>query len=144
MNESSSRSHVIVRVVVSTKNTITGVTTVGTILCAPAIQLWKKNLYLSGRLNLVDLAGSERVSQTNATGQMLKEAQAINKFVFEKECTKNSTVNSLNVHFQVVIRARKCCTGTSSKSKTHSIPELPTHQNTGGQPQWVDFLSCMH
>lgn len=64
MNESSSRSHVIVRVVVSTKNTITGVTTVG-------------------RLNLVDLAGSERVSQTNATGQMLKEAQAINKSLSE-------------------------------------------------------------
>lgn len=33
-----------------------------------------------GHLNLVDLAGSERVSQTNATGQVLKEAQAINKW----------------------------------------------------------------
>ncbi|KAK6041955.1 kinesin motor domain protein [Cooperia oncophora] len=52
LNASSSRSHVIVRVVVTTKNNITGVTTVG-------------------RLNLVDLAGSERVSQTNATGQLL-------------------------------------------------------------------------
>ncbi|KAK6036342.1 kinesin motor domain protein, partial [Cooperia oncophora] len=38
---------------------------------------------LSGRLNLVDLAGSERVSQTNATGQLLKEAQAINKSLSE-------------------------------------------------------------
>ncbi|CAD6198218.1 unnamed protein product [Caenorhabditis auriculariae] len=59
-NIESSRSHVIVRVVVSATNRITGNSTVG-------------------RLNLVDLAGSERVSQTNATGQLLKEAQAINK-----------------------------------------------------------------
>ncbi|WKX96693.1 hypothetical protein Q1695_012826 [Nippostrongylus brasiliensis] len=64
MNECSSRSHVIVRVAVSTRNKITGATTIG-------------------RLNLVDLAGSERVSQTNATGQLLKEAQAINKSLSE-------------------------------------------------------------
>ncbi|XGW08020.1 hypothetical protein V3C99_010831 [Haemonchus contortus] len=63
-NAHSSRSHVIVRVIVTSKNNITGVTTVG-------------------RLNLVDLAGSERVSQTNATGQLLKEAQAINKSLSE-------------------------------------------------------------
>ena len=38
--------------------------------------------YLScfpGRLNLIDLAGSERVGRTDASGQQLKEAQAINK-----------------------------------------------------------------
>ncbi|KAF1765747.1 hypothetical protein GCK72_005700 [Caenorhabditis remanei] len=63
-NVESSRSHVIVRVLVSATNLITKVTTVG-------------------RLNLVDLAGSERVSQTNATGQLLKEAQAINKSLSE-------------------------------------------------------------
>ena len=32
-----------------------------------------------GTLNLVDLAGSERVAQSGATGEQLKEAQAINK-----------------------------------------------------------------
>ncbi|GMT14417.1 hypothetical protein PFISCL1PPCAC_5714, partial [Pristionchus fissidentatus] len=63
-NENSSRSHVIVRVHVHAKNNVTGMTTIG-------------------RLNLVDLAGSERVSQTNATGQLLKEAQAINKSLSE-------------------------------------------------------------
>lgn len=63
-NIESSRSHVIVRVLVSATNLITKTTTVG-------------------RLNLVDLAGSERVSQTNATGQLLKEAQAINKSLSE-------------------------------------------------------------
>ena len=30
-------------------------------------------------LHLVDLAGSERVKQSGASGQQLKEAQAINK-----------------------------------------------------------------
>lgn len=34
---------------------------------------------LVGVLNLVDLAGSERLSQSGATGDRLKETQAINK-----------------------------------------------------------------
>lgn len=34
---------------------------------------------LSGRLNLVDLAGSERLSRSEATGDRLRETQAINK-----------------------------------------------------------------
>ncbi|CAJ0581420.1 unnamed protein product, partial [Mesorhabditis spiculigera] len=63
-NKESSRSHVIVRITVTGVNSITGESTVG-------------------RLNLVDLAGSERVSQTNATGQLLNEAKAINKSLSE-------------------------------------------------------------
>lgn len=38
-----------------------------------------QNTELSGSLNLVDLAGSERLSRSHATGDRLKEAQAINK-----------------------------------------------------------------
>lgn len=34
---------------------------------------------LRGKLNLVDLAGSERLSRSGATGDRLKETQAINK-----------------------------------------------------------------
>ena len=80
-NIESSRSHVIVRVLVSATNLITKVTTVGGSfeeLGSPCL-----HMSFSGRLNLVDLAGSERVSQTNATGQLLKEAQAINKSLSE-------------------------------------------------------------
>lgn len=73
-NANSSRSHVIVRVNVHAKNNVTGTTTIGMM----EISIHTTPSY-SGRLNLVDLAGSERVSQTNATGQLLKEAQAINK-----------------------------------------------------------------
>jgi hypothetical protein len=34
---------------------------------------------VAGKLHLIDLAGSERLSKTAATGDRLKEAQAINK-----------------------------------------------------------------
>ena len=40
-------------------------------VCAPAQQV--------GKLYLVDLAGSEKVEKTKASGQLLKEAQHINK-----------------------------------------------------------------
>lgn len=38
-----------------------------------------QNTEMEGSLSLVDLAGSERLSRSNATGDRLKEAQAINK-----------------------------------------------------------------
>jgi len=39
----------------------------------------EKGCAITGKLNLVDLAGSERLSRSGATGDRLKEAQAINK-----------------------------------------------------------------
>lgn len=67
MNDRSSRSHCMVTVNV-----------VGT---APATAAGSggKPVTYRGRLHLVDLAGSERVSRSGATGDRLKEAQAINK-----------------------------------------------------------------
>jgi kinesin family protein C2/C3 len=60
MNEHSSRSHSMLSVTVETRSRWTGAATLG-------------------KLHLVDLAGSERVGKSEATGQRLKEAQAINK-----------------------------------------------------------------
>ena len=76
-NAESSRSHVIVQVIVMGKNKLTQQITTGNPFSIP--KMWIG----AGYLNLVDLAGSERVSQTNATGQLLKEAQAINKSLSE-------------------------------------------------------------
>ena len=60
MNADSSRSHLITMIFAESTNVRTGQGS-------------------RGKLNLVDLAGSERQSKTKATGQRLKEAQAINK-----------------------------------------------------------------
>lgn len=60
MNEHSSRSHMMLQVLVQSENTTTGISS-------------------RGKLNLVDLAGSERLNKSGAVGQALKEAQNINK-----------------------------------------------------------------
>jgi len=60
LNDQSSRSHMLVTLVVLTTNRKTGTRHVG-------------------KLSLVDLAGSERLSKTGASGDTLKEAQSINK-----------------------------------------------------------------
>eukprot|EP01041_Mallomonas_annulata_P007974 gene7974-16322_t len=60
MNSESSRSHLICVLVVRLTNRRTKTTTIG-------------------KLTLVDLAGSERVDKSGAQGEVLKEAQSINK-----------------------------------------------------------------
>jgi kinesin family protein C2/C3 len=60
MNTDSSRSHLILTITVKAHNAISGVTS-------------------NGKLTLVDLAGSERIARSEATGERLIEAAAINK-----------------------------------------------------------------
>jgi len=65
MNATSSRSHCVLIITVTTK------TRDGTVRV--------------GKLNLADLAGSEKVKSTGATGQTLKEAQMINQSLLHLE-----------------------------------------------------------
>eukprot|EP00898_Chlorokybus_atmophyticus_P007759 jgi/Chlat1/7985/Chrsp7S00627 len=60
MNERSSRSHCVFTLRIDGENTVT-------------------SKQVRGVLNLIDLAGSERLSRSQATGDRLKETQAINK-----------------------------------------------------------------
>jgi len=60
MNAHSSRSHMVVYIIVTTKNKTTGAESYG-------------------KLSLVDLAGSERLDKSGAEGAAAKEAVAINK-----------------------------------------------------------------
>jgi len=60
MNSESSRSHLIISVLIETVHAITGRPTIG-------------------KLSLVDLAGSERVGKSGVSGEGMEEAMAINK-----------------------------------------------------------------
>eukprot|EP00877_Chromochloris_zofingiensis_P014605 jgi/Chrzof1/9399/Cz04g01170.t1 len=60
MNRESSRSHLIISIIVETTNLQT-------------------QTVCKGKLSFVDLAGSERVKKSGSAGEALKEAQAINK-----------------------------------------------------------------
>ena len=60
MNDASSRSHLVISILMESVNRETG------------------NV-VSGKLSLVDLAGSERVAKTGANAQQLKEATSINQ-----------------------------------------------------------------
>ncbi|XP_071794114.1 uncharacterized protein [Asterias amurensis] len=60
MNSESSRSHLIIGVVIESTNLTTGTVT-------------------RGKLSLVDLAGSERAAKTEASAEQLKEANSINR-----------------------------------------------------------------
>ncbi|XP_072167094.1 uncharacterized protein [Diadema setosum] len=60
MNSESSRSHLIIGIIIESTNLGTGTVT-------------------KGKLSLVDLAGSERAAKTGATAEQLKEANSINK-----------------------------------------------------------------
>ncbi|XP_077976614.1 uncharacterized protein LOC120334497 [Styela clava] len=60
MNAESSRSHLVIAIIMESVNLTTGAIT-------------------RGKLSLVDLAGSERVGKTGASAQQLKEANSINK-----------------------------------------------------------------
>jgi len=60
MNSVSSRSHLLLQLLIEGRDKVSGQVT-------------------RGKLTMVDLAGSERISKTEATGQRLVEAAAINK-----------------------------------------------------------------
>ena len=60
MNAESSRSHLVIGIVIETTNRTTGTV-------------------MRGKLSLVDLAGSERAAKTGAVAEQLKEAMSINK-----------------------------------------------------------------
>eukprot|EP00794_Sanderia_malayensis_P019932 gene19932-21884_t len=67
MNEKSSRSHTIFRVIIESR------------LAGNHETQYEDNAVTVSQLNLVDLAGSERASQTGAQGTRLKESGFINK-----------------------------------------------------------------
>eukprot|EP00742_Colponemidia_sp_Colp-10_P010061 GILJ01011021.1.p1 GENE.GILJ01011021.1~~GILJ01011021.1.p1 ORF type:complete len:923 (-),score=152.56 GILJ01011021.1:106-2829(-) len=99
-NDVSSRSHCLLYVTVVGENKMTGVRTFG-------------------KLVLVDLAGSERISKTEASGERLKEAQAINKSlsalgdVIEAITSKNNHVPFRNSKLTYLLQD---CLGSNSRT----------------------------
>jgi len=83
MNERSSRSHTILRIIVESRERIDG--------CRNEDEM--DGAVKAATLSLVDLAGSERVSQTNAQGMRLKEGGHINKSLLTLGNCINKLVN---------------------------------------------------
>lgn len=100
MNAESSRSHLIISVVIETTNKVTGAIVRGKVTYVSSgpkwsgftngsstprfhtirSSMWQQLYYRTAfQLSLVDLAGSERAAKTGATPEQLKEAQSINK-----------------------------------------------------------------
>jgi kinesin family protein C2/C3 len=115
MNSQSSRSHLLLQIVVSSKNHLTGTTT-------------------TGKLTLVDLAGSERVSKSEATGQRLVEAAAINKSlsalgqVFTSLRTAQSHIPYRNSKLTHILQDSlggdaKCCVFINISPAESNLPE---------------------
>ncbi len=88
-----------------------------------------------GALNLVDLAGSERLSRSEATGERLKETQAINKSlssladVFAALASKAKHVPYRNSK----VRAAACCPAGSQPAGLPAAIQAPL----GAAPDWA-------
>jgi hypothetical protein len=100
MNAESSRSHMVQMIFIEGNNLATGHTRMG-------------------KLTLVDLAGSERADKTGATGDTMKEAQAINKSL---SCLGNVisalTTNSKHIPYRdsLLTQLMRDCLGGNAKT----------------------------
>ncbi len=125
MNEHSSRSHSIVTITCRGENKVDHTVTVG-------------------KLNLIDLAGSERVSKTDATGIVLKEAQAINKSLSALGDVINALGNSRNTHVpyrnsKLTFLLQDSLSGNSKMLMFVNIS--PAHYNVGETVCSLNFAS---
>lgn len=107
MNSHSSRSHLLLQITVRGLNKITGVSS-------------------CGKLTLCDLAGSERVGKSEATGQRLVEAAAINK-----------SLTALGQVFQALASNQKHIPYRNSKL-THVLQD-----SLGGDAKTYDCIGCV-
>ena len=110
MNDESSRSHLIIGVVVSATNLQTQSVT-------------------AGKLSFVDLAGSERVKKSGSVGDGLKEAQAINKSL--------SALGALAFGFGCVVGVEVCAgrgRGEAARVRAKRLPRQHTHCTHSTRP----------
>ena len=105
MNQTSSRSHVILRVTVE-----------HSLKKDPAKPAAKPPTVKRGLLTIIDLAGSERVSKSGSEGLRLEEAKTINKSI----CALGNVIASL---------ADKTCTYVSFRDS--KLTRLLTHSLSG-------------
>ncbi|XP_072292447.1 centromere-associated protein E [Eucyclogobius newberryi] len=107
MNQRSSRSHTIFRMILESRETSDSETSDGAIIVS--------------HLNLVDLAGSERASQTGAEGARFKEGCNINRSLFTlgqviKKLTEESQTGFINYRDSKLTRILQNSLGGNAKT----------------------------
>ena len=129
MNEQSSRSHVLFKMVIESRI----IENTGDSSSSFAKE-WSKDRppVKEAALNLVDLAGSERQKKTNASGQRLKEGTAINQSLL----TLGTVISKLaegnhkdHIPYRDSKLTRLLQTSLGGNAKTGKMPDLAIYQH---------------
>jgi hypothetical protein len=155
-NETSSRSHAVLQIVVERETKTAGISSTVVygeweVVVAQLAVLTRA----SGKLSLIDLAGSERASSTENTGQRLLEGANINRSLLALANCINALAVEDTVHkpsasyvcIDLLLAGVDACLAAASKGawssitcQTRALSRLETHAHTEGKALRFPFV----